>query len=264
MRRRDLVVGLPALLASCAARQGLGQEDHLAAAAYETKVTNLHLPGDALVRLVEYTKPAPSQREYFNLHGNEQASVAAARTMVQYFGGRLFTLEQAGKRYLELSWQGKPYRFDPNRMFSDEGLEKDLQRMNKHCPPVVEDYVRGFRQEVLRRLPWDKNTKFTTVHNNTAGAWTVNSFNEERGYAVAVLDPIRLDDFFLVVNNQTLFDELVAGNYNVVHHGKAVDDDGSLSVYAAKHDLPYVNVETRQGNRKRQAEMLEFLQSVWQ
>ena len=45
----------------------------------------------------------------------------------------------------------------------------------------------------------------------------------------------------------------------MLQNNHRVRDDGSLSVYAARHNIGYINVEARHGHAAEQREMLQTL-----
>ncbi|MEJ7676319.1 MAG: hypothetical protein WKG06_00245 [Segetibacter sp.] len=42
----------------------------------------------------------------------------------------------------------------------------------------------------------------------------------------------------------------------------AIEDDGSLSVYAARHNIPYVNVEAQHEHSEEQLALLRLLEDI--
>ncbi len=90
------------------------------------------------------------------LHENESTSVQAAKKVIRQSGGRLVELQHskimdedaALKRNVSFTFKGKSYTFDPNRMFTDLGIKRNLQ------PYSVEAHnaVKGLASEVMRHI----------------------------------------------------------------------------------------------------------------
>src|SRR5690606_38163161 len=96
-----------------------------------------------------------------------------------------------------------------------------------------------------------------TLHNNTPDHYSARSYAEggeyERDAEAVHLEPgVDPDDFFFVTE-RALFDILAAEGFNVVlQDNRRVTDDGSLSVWAARVGLPYVNGEAEPGPPREQ------------
>ena len=76
-----------------------------------------------------------------------------------------------------------------------------------------------------------------------------------------VATPLRAEMDF--VTDRALYDALVGEGFNaVLQDNDAATDDGSLSVWAAREGVPYVNVEAQHGHRAEQAAMIDALVGV--
>ena len=65
---------------------------------------------------------------------------------------------------------------------------------------------------------------------------------------------------FFFVTRPAMFNKLKKLGFNVVlQNNRSVTDDGSLSVYAAKRGINYINVEARHGALQTQIKMLRAL-----
>jgi hypothetical protein len=70
-------------------------------------------------------------------------------------------------------------------------------------------------------------------------------------------------DEFMLCTMRFEFEVLAGGPFNVIlQHSAPKEDDGSLSRLCASRNVRYVNIEAAHGNRKRQQEMLEWLERV--
>jgi hypothetical protein len=65
---------------------------------------------------------------------------------------------------------------------------------------------------------------------------------------------------FILCTNESDFEKLAIGPYNVVLQDTVMDrDDGSLSWESLRRNVRYVNIETRLGYLIKQKKMLEFV-----
>ena len=196
------------------------------------------------------------------LHDNENTAVEAGLAFLEEHEGRLVELRAQGERRVSFSIAGKHYDFDPNRIFnsySDEGIRATL------WPEATEEAVAAtgtFADSLL--AVYGLSHAIVTLHNNTPDNYSVLSYvgggpNENDAEAVHIEEGIDPDDFFFVTDRD-LYDALRADDFNVVLQNNAsVTEDGSLSVWAARNDLLYVNVEAQHGHLEQQKAMIESL-----
>ena len=79
---------------------------------------------------------------YINLHDDEQSSVDAAKSLLQNEGGMLIIFDNKNQRNIRFRLKGKTYTFDPNRMFSREGIKQSLSEFKR----ISSEAVRGGRE----------------------------------------------------------------------------------------------------------------------
>src|SRR3989338_7813600 len=71
---------------------------------------------------------------YVHVHQNETTALQAARAVVKKKGGRILTLKHHGGRNIVFNYQGKRYEFDPNRIFTDNGIKRTLVQFGAYSP----------------------------------------------------------------------------------------------------------------------------------
>lgn len=199
---------------------------------------------------------------YFAMHENESTGARAVKIVIRKHGGKLIRIRQHGRRTITFRIRHNRYRFDPNRIFSKRGIRRTLRRYGRTSPTAVK-IVDGFAKRLIKLL--NKNL-IITVHNNRAYGFGIKDFRRSgrlsmdtnRIYINPKLPP---DDFYLVTT-KALFKAAEANKYNVIWQGKDVGDNGSLSVYANRRNIPYINVEARHGHLKHQVKMLEDIQHL--
>jgi hypothetical protein len=157
-------------------------------------------------------------------------------------------------------------RLDPNRMFSNEGAEINLRRLN----PSWNDgrilsavtFLGTHRHELVNKLLPPAGGVLVAMHNNQRG-YTMNTeipISEE----VALNDPEHPEDFGLCVDPAD-FARLRNGKYNFVLQSRPKGrEDGSLSRLAARMGVRYLNLEARLGNLEKQRAMLQWVEEVLQ
>ncbi len=209
---------------------------------------------------------------YFAPHDNENISVQAALKHVRKPGGTVVQLQYGGERNVTFRHKYVPYSFDPNRMFSNDGIKKSLQRHSKTYSQGAHREVHEFAQYVIAHLKMDELRKFPIValHNNTEGRYSIESYEPKGKYAAeaekAYRNPKMDSDDFFFVTTMKLFQALKKRKFNVVLQNQKPTDDGSLSVFAAERGVPYVNVEAQHdqkgGHLAVQSKMLEALHEI--
>jgi hypothetical protein len=72
-------------------------------------------------------------------------------------------------------------------------------------------------------------------------------------------------DDFVYTTEEKIFDYLKEKKINVVLQDNIhCVDDGSLSVYCGKHHIPYINIESQEGHRRPQLEIIDALNEMIQ
>ena len=198
-----------------------------------------------------------SPHRYLLIHGNEETARAVLIDHMRSHTGTAY-LVTGHERNVEIGGG----RLDPNRMFSREGAEKSVRRLNpewnqERIDGVLDLLDRG-REEMLRHLLPPPDGRLVALHNNSEGY----SMKDE----VAISDDVSLGqpdhphEFFLCTN-QDDFATMAKSPYNVLWQWRAPkEDDGSLSRLAAKRGVRYINLEVALGAREKQVEMMAWLE----
>jgi hypothetical protein len=221
--------------------------------------------------------PASSIR-YVALHGNEETAPQAALAHLQRYPGCLVQLVNPGQRLIRFRFRGRPYDFDPNRIFSRGGIEQNLKFLNRRLPKLarryqrqIADQVEAFSRELERLLLAPQVSGLIAVHNNGTtprSRFSLESYIDSDGYfqGVEALHYRRNHSPYslILVTDAGAFEELTRLDLNVVlEDGNLAKEDGSLSVYCARQHIRYANVETRLGELDKQIEMLNTVREIW-
>ena len=213
-------------------------------------------------------RPGPA---FLVLPADEQTAVQAGLEAIRARGGRLVEVVAQRGRYVSFEMDGETWRFDPNRIFTDAGAEETLSDRSGSAPPEVLAEVRRFANALLDAYRPERSASIEfpiiTLHNNTVGEYSAANYlpgSDLAGDAIAVHLPPGADpDDFFFVTDPALYTGLAAEGFTVVLQDNAqVTDDGSLSVWASRQNIPYVNIEAEHGHRERQIAMLEALARV--
>jgi hypothetical protein len=194
-----------------------------------------------------------------HLHDDEASSLEAAKQILTQTGGLLIELENHGKRLVSFRKGGRRYEFDPNRIFTPKGRSQNLHYLNDTVTSQALSSVKAFSSFILKKIPKSVVT-LVAVHNNQNGNYSIDSYksgvrskNVLKWYKNPKYDP----DNFFIVNNSEMFRRLKRMEFNAVLQNNAhAADDGSLSIYYAKKNLVYVNIEAEKGKLDEQVKML--------
>jgi len=217
-----------------------------------------------LIKIIQFG--TNSHTVLINLHHNENTSLRAARRVLERRGGLLINIENDNERFISFRQNGRIFRFDPNRIFTDVGIKQDLEKQNDRSTLSAVKTIKRFARFIRLKIP-SSATTIIALHNNDDGNLSVASYlpGKEYGREASLVhrgaghDP---DNFFFTTDAR-LYRSLSREGYNVVlqHNGQATDD-GSLSVYYGRKKKSYVNVEAETGQLEKQVEMLDVLISL--
>lgn len=197
---------------------------------------------------------------FYNMHDNENTGVEAALKVLKKSGGELYELVHSGERYIKFELNGTEFLIDPNRIYTDTGVWRELERSGDRDSTAFE-MVRSFGKAVVDLIAVDDQSLIIALHNNTEDNYSSLSYAKGADYetdAEAVyIGKHRDPDEFYFVTTPRLFGMLSPIGYNVVLQNNAsVTDDGSLSVYCGHRGIEYVNIEAQHGHRKANKKML--------
>jgi len=229
--------------------------------------------GDTKITIIKHSKDGPCKLTFFHPHGDEEISLEAALDVIRRNGGRVLEIKN-GDRDLTFSTGGKRFLIDPNRLFTEEGIKKDLRDKDLHDKngdPIHDPAatavaaVEKFSTQLLKLLTDASGKLFWIgVHNNRPGHLTVNNILPHAKPAEIFRNPsLPANDFFLTTRESD-FEKLKGAHYNVaLQNYDTVDKDGSLSVYCQGKDvhIPYFTVEAGRAHDRLDPEirMIEAL-----
>ena len=204
---------------------------------------------------------------FINMHDDEVTSVEATRQLLESRGGILIQIENSQQRNVRFKMRGVTYQFDPNRIFSRDGIKSTLEFFyRRKVTERVIDEVENFSQWLLRLIP--ENPKCViALHNNTEGNFTIRDYlpghsRDEAAETVNALPDQDGDDLFLTTE-ASIYKEIKEAGYNIILQANSrAKDDGSLSIYCGRNNIRYVNLETQHGKLQQYREMMTTLLDV--
>lgn len=197
-----------------------------------------------------------------NLHDDEMTAVRAARLVLEKQGGILIKIENNSKRNISFPFKGVQYSFDPNRIFSRDGIKLTLRAKGKINPLAI-DEVEKFAKRLLQLIP-DSVSCLIALHNNADGDYSVKTYqpggkrqsDARQVYANTWQD---VDDISFTTD-EIIYTKMAALGYNsILQDNEKVYKDGSLSVYYGDQNRRYINIETQHGKTAQYGEMLKKL-----
>jgi hypothetical protein len=177
----------------------------------------------------------------------------------------LIEFSHSGERRVMFSLDGNSYSFDPNRIYSKAGVRKTVRNeINREAivPEKAFLAVDQFAAQFIRYFRLDKAREFITLHNNGEGGLSIHSYEPGGAWAAdtdelhvsTTIDP---DDFYFVTDKR-IYHELVKRDANVILQDNSIKrDDGSLSVFAGRRGVRYINVEAQPEHFDEQIRMIE-------
>ena len=195
---------------------------------------------------------------YLNLHDDESTSLEAAIPLLKKHGGLLVKINNQGKRNIEFTLDSAVYAFDPNRIFSRNGIVHTLIRHKRISNKAI-GQVENFANAFLQLVP-ERPVLIVALHNNINGRLSITSYsgNGEEAEDAAEVSIIRSadPDDFILTTERSVYD-MFRNRFNVVlQHNSRARQDGSLSVYFGERGIPYINCETEHGHLRQFSRML--------
>lgn len=219
--------------------------------------------GDARIIFISSCNKDSTQKiSFVHVHENETTALEAATKVLDKLQKNCFVTWQCQqKRFVDFTLDGVQYQFDPNRIYTQAGIEATIRANKRAYSPAAASAVKQVADTFLKKYI-DSNLLVVALHNNTnGGGLSINSYKKggiysrdaKQAFANAKQDA---DDFFYTTE-ASYFSFLKRKGLNVVLQDNAnVKDDGSLSVYCAANNIPYINIEAQEGHLVQQVKML--------
>jgi len=205
---------------------------------------------------------------FLNVHENESTSVEAAKEILASANKYAVNeLQFKSGRMISFSYLDKNFTVDPNRIFTIKGCLASLKKNSHKCSDdilkLAAEQVMAFSKSYTDTFV-DPKKLVVALHNNTEGEplsiITYKSDNESKNAADVYMNLHKDPDDFFLTTEKIFFDFIKQKGFNVVlQNNDVVEDDGSLSVYAGKNKIPYINIEAQLGHLAEQKRMVEVV-----
>lgn len=214
----------------------------------------------------KFHESAKSDIFYLNIHDDENTALGAIESILDInFNGRLLELIQNGERLIHFKLNEKSYTFDPNRIFSPQGVKKTLKKNGDYSKEAF-DIVSKFSDFIVKKLLRDAQI-VVALHNNSDNDYSILDYTEGKNLENQALqvhiNPRQDSDDFLYVTEINLFNLYKEKGYNVLlQNNKTVVDDGSLSVYCGLKGIKYISIEVQHGHLSENKDMIKYTNQI--
>jgi hypothetical protein len=215
--------------------------------------------GDSVVIISKTSHQKNRPFQLIQLHHNETTADEVAKKFSEDFGIDYLQILNNEKRLIDFTADAKTYLFDPNRIFSSQGIAATLEKHSQYSDDVLL-LIDSFSKILLSHF--DSSKTIVAMHNNMDEGFGLGDYiNNETGL-IHNNPNYDADDFFITTDS-TIYEKLKERNFNVVWEwSEKLKDDGSLSIYCNRKKIAYVNIEAEHGHAKEQAAMLEALMEI--
>ena len=223
------------------------------------QTTSFYNLGNKNIGVVTYKYNNNPNILMINVHDDEVTAIETSKQVLRKTGGTLIKINNDTQRLVSFKLNNILYTFDPNRMFTQNGIITSLNKYECYSPDAVEK-IEGFAKFVLSKIPAD-NATLIALHNNHDGGYSINTYEGKgdlSGDSGAInIDDIRATDDFFLTTDEIIYNKIRSYGYNVtLQNNLDANDDGSLSIYYGEKNKSYVNVETKHGKPEVQFNML--------
>ena len=204
-------------------------------------------------------KNGESNRRFIWIHGDEKTAAMLLKRHLKDNYGTAFLIENSER---EVFING--YVMDPNRIFSQAGAEKNLIKLNgiisKSAVDQTVDLIANDKEKFFDKITPPNGGLLIALHNNLRNY----SIDEEIPFSTEVSlkngkHPHHHNIF--ICTNRDDYNLLSRSPYNVVlQETQPEEDDGSLSWFAARKGVRFINIETRLGYLSIQTKMLQYVE----
>ncbi|GAC21422.1 hypothetical protein GARC_4480 [Paraglaciecola arctica BSs20135] len=228
----------------------------------------------------------------FAPHENENVANEYVSQQILERGGIFVILRQEGKRLLRLEIKPFEVKIDPNRIFTKKGRRKNIIRHNPKLRTNTYVFHRAMRlSAALAKLivstmgGTETSRSWVAIHNNTHGYLGDNKqgignismvqyqqkLAKGAGFILAVSKKYGDEDDLFFVTEQQDFNAMEQSGWNaVLQHPQVVtdpsEDYGSLSLFAQKSGIRYINIEAERSTSNfgenhlvEQQQMLDYV-----
>ena len=206
----------------------------------------------------EILKNGESNRRYIWIHGDEKTSELLIRKYLMANDGTAYLINSAEREVLI-----NGYIIDPNRIFTNDGVKKSLIKLNKNISKLdinkTIELINNDRDSFFESISPPEGGLLIALHNNIREYSIDNEIPLSTAVSLKNMDHPDHHNFFICTNKED-YNLLKESPFNVVLQDKQIEnDDGSLSWYALRKKIRFINIETRLGYLSTQSKMLKYV-----
>ena len=204
-------------------------------------------------------KNGESNRRFIWIHGNEKTAAMLLKRHLKDNYGTAFLIEN-NKREVYING----YMMDPNRIFSKAGVEKNLIKFNgnisKTAVDQMVDLIANDKGKFFDRITPPNGGLLIALHNNLHEYSIDDEISFSTEISLKNSEHPHHHNFFICTNRDD-YNLLSKSPYNVVlQETDPEEDNGSLSWFANRKGVRFINIETRLGNLSTQTKMLQYIE----
>jgi hypothetical protein len=176
-------------------------------------------------------------------------------------GGTIVDCQYGGGRNFKFINDEETFQTDPNSIYTPKGIKIGLKKYGLWDDKVV-NMLDSAGKKIINYYNQEKPGYIFTLHNNGDGAFGIRSYLP--GYELSsAADSVHINfemdpDDMILVTEKAIFNLLKQENVNVVLQSPFAADDGSLSIYAMQHKIPYINVEVQHGHLEENLRLIKI------
>ena len=130
-----------------------------------------------------------------------------------------------------------------------------------HYSAIAADKVYDFGLWLLGIL---SNPRIVAVHNNYNKGYNIRSYKRgDPGVKNLYINPHQSTGSFLYTTNARLFAFAKEKAINVILQRITATDDGSYSIFAQRHHIDYVNIESMRGDAVNMRKLLAYVYTFY-
>ena len=206
----------------------------------------------------EILENGESNRRLVWIHGDEKTAELLIRKHLKKNSGTAYLINNIER---EVVVNG--FLLDPNRIFTNDGAKRNIIKLNNNVSKLE-------LNKTLELISNDREAFFESI-SPPDGGLLIALHNNIRNYSIKNEIPLSTEvslknnnhpdhhNFFICTNRED-YNLLKKSPFNVVLQDKIIEnDDGSLSWYALKKNVRFINIETRLGYLTTQSKMLKYV-----
>jgi hypothetical protein len=204
-------------------------------------------------------KNGESNRRFIWIHGDEKTAAILLKRHLKDNYGTAFLIEN-NKREVYIN----DYMVDPNRIFSKAGVEKNLIKFNGNISKTAIDkmvnLIANDKEIFFDRITPPNRGLLIALHNNLHTYTIEDEIPLSTEISLKNSEHPHHHNFFICTNRDD-YNLLSKSPYNVVlQETDPEEDNGSLSWFANRKGVRFINIETRLGYLSTQTKMLQYIE----